>query len=66
MDLFIYHTSTPVEVSVWLGGKSLKSDFCVFCDQVACESVRGLWEPHAWAVVLVNEGLLALAEMLPR
>ena len=25
--LFIFHTSAPVEVSVWLGGRSLYSDY---------------------------------------
>ena len=61
IKLFIDHTSAPVEVSVWLGGISPWSDF-----YVACGCVRGLWEPHAWAAILDDEGLLALAGMLLR
>ena len=32
--MFIYHTSAPVEVSVWRGGKSLLSDSYAFYDSV--------------------------------
>ena len=34
-NLFIKYTSAPVEVSVWLGGKALKSVFVAFCVQDA-------------------------------
>ena len=35
LELFIKYTSAPVEVSVWLGGKALKSVFVAFCVQDA-------------------------------
>ena len=52
--MFIYHTSAPVEVSVWLGGRSLWIDSSAFYDSVVWRGVRGLWELHAWAAA---EGL---------
>ena len=66
--MFIYHTSAPVEVSVWLGGRSLWIGFSAFYDSVVWRGVRGLWELHAWAAAegLGIEGLLALAGWLPR
>ena len=65
--VFIYHTSAPVEVSVWRGGRSLWSDFYAVYDSVVWRGVRGLWELHAWAaaVDLGVEGLLAQATWLP-
>ena len=65
--MFIYHTSAPVEVSVWRGGKSLLSDSYAFYDSVVWRDVRGLWELHTWAAAegLGVEGLLAQATWLP-
>ena len=59
--MFIYHTSAPVEVSVWLGGRSLWIDFSAFYDSVVWRGMRGLWELHEWAAAegLGVEGLLA-------
>ena len=37
IDLFIKYTSAPVEVSVWLGGKLLKSIYGAFCVQDAVQ-----------------------------
>ena len=37
IDLFIKYTSAPVEVSVWLGGKLLKSVYGAFCVQDAVQ-----------------------------
>ena len=38
IDLFIKYTSAPVEVSVWLGGKLLKSVYHAFCVQDAVQA----------------------------
>ena len=37
IDLFIKYTSAPVEVSVWLGGKLLKSVYGASCVQDAVQ-----------------------------
>ena len=38
LEMFIKYTSAPVEVSVWLGGKSLKSVYVAFCVQDAVKA----------------------------
>ena len=38
-SLFIEYTSAPVEVSVWLGGITLKSVYGAFCVQDAVQVV---------------------------
>ena len=37
LEMFIKYTSAPVEVSVWLGGKLLKSVYVAFCVQDAVQ-----------------------------
>ena len=37
IGMFIKYTSAPVEVSVWLGGKLLKSVYGAFCVQDAVQ-----------------------------
>ena len=37
LEMFIKYTSAPVEVSVWLGGKLLKSVYGAFCVQDAVQ-----------------------------
>ena len=48
---FIEYTSAPVEVSVWLGGITLKSVCVAFFVQDAGKAEGGLWEPHTQAVL---------------
>ena len=38
-QLFIQHTSAPVEMSVWLGGRALMSAYDAFCVQDAVQVV---------------------------
>ena len=53
-----------MEVSVWLGGTTLKSVYGAFCIQDAVQVVWGLWEPHARAGGRLVAGQLTQAGQL--